>query len=144
MKNRIKSIAIILLFSFLGVQLISVACTITNFCHQVAHNINAESSHHEHYHHHNHNDDHHHSTSQEDMEEDNCCIESATVFLQGIEAIPQEINHLPSATHFRVEINKGELLPTVLTKNILSVDIRPPPPSEQGVLKRILFQSFQL
>ncbi len=144
MKNRIKSIAIVLLFSFLGVQLISIACTVTNFCHQVAHNINAEGSHQEHNHRHDQDNDHHHDFSKEDTEEDNCCVESATAFLQGIEAVSQEYNNVLNTTSFLTEICNEVQLSKVSTDNILFVEIRPPPLLKEGILKRILLQSFQL
>lgn len=144
MKIQKKSIAVILLFSFLGVQLISVGCTVINFCHQFSHGLASEISHHDHGHHHKHDTDHH-SSSNENNEDESCCVENATVFLQGLEAVPQEINFVLNNTTLLAVVSLDQTLPVVLPKNLLFIEIRPPPEvATGGFLIRIIFQSFQL
>lgn len=133
--------AIVLLFSFLGVQLISIGCTITNFYHQFSHRFVTESSHHEHDHHHKHRNDH--STTND--QDKSCCVENATVFLQGLEAISQELNYVFNSTNLLATVRKEQTPPIAVAKNILFAEIRPPPKHPLcGLIKRILFQSFQL
>lgn len=136
-----------LLLSFLGVQLISMGCTIINMAHEYAHSkIATEENHQDHSHHQHHSHDNDTKTNTEtDSEKESCCVENATVFLQGLEAISQEVNYVLNPTNLLATVSKEQTPPIAVAKDILFTEIRPPPIHLLcGFLKRILFQSFQL
>ena len=145
MRLRIK--ALFLLFSFLGVQIISMGCTIINMAHEYAHSkIATEEKHqgHSHHQHHSHDSDTN-DKAESNSEKESCCVENATVFLQGLEAIPQELKFLQNITHFLALFHEEQTFPIVSAKNSLFLEIRPPPKLfSNGFSKRIFFQSFQL
>lgn len=142
---RIK--VFILLLSFLGVQIISMGCTIINMAHEYAHSkITTEENHQNHSHHQHHSHDDTNSNTETDSESESCCVENATVFLQGLEATPQELKFQQNITHFIALFHEEQTFPIVLAKNILFIEIRPPPLQYLvcGILLRVFFQSFQL
>ncbi len=85
MMKGIKLKAFFLLFSFLGVQFISIACTLINLSHQVIHEVSANESHHHH---------HEHSLASDcnnEKTDENCCDENTAVFLQGLKDVPSKM-----------------------------------------------------
>lgn len=144
MKDRIPSIAIVLLFSFLGVQLISIGCTLINFCHEISHLAASEATSHEHNHHHKHHDGHHSSTNEE-KSQDSCCVENVSIFLQGIEAIAQQSNDLLLAIPYLFSDYQQYFFIAYSKEDENFLEIRPPPLMyKSGLSKRIVLQSFQL
>jgi len=142
---RIK--AFFLLLSFLGVQIISMGCTIVNMAHEYAHSkIATEENHQDHSHHKHHS----HESGTNDKAESNsenesCCVENSSIFLSGIEAIPVSIPSIliPSFSHSYLFLNcEIELVPTYKS---ITVEIRPPPLLKvYSSLLRINIQSLQV
>ena len=136
---RIK--AFFLLFSFLGVQLISLGCTITNLVHEYTHSQSATEQHH-----HDHSHDHTVvSNTDTDSEQESCCVENSSIFLSGIEAITTSVpTILPLySIQFSLILN-NEIQPVPSFKSI-TIEIRPPPLLKMySSLLRINIQSFQV
>ncbi|MBL4709113.1 MAG: hypothetical protein JKY48_11820 [Flavobacteriales bacterium] len=140
MKKGIKLKAFFLLLSFLGVQFISIACTLINLSHQVIHEVSTHEPHHH---------EHEHITSSDHKQEktnESCCVESTSIFLQGLEALPDKLikafigtfqfSKFYQPNEYTLQLNKFE------TEGI---SIRPPPSNfKVSFSLRILFQSIQL
>lgn len=139
---RNKLYVIILLFSFLGVQFISLGCTLINVAHQLSHKSTDKSGH-KHSHSHHHSEESNPSDSKPNAE--SCCVENSSIFLSGIQAnLTSETSILPpvhiiSTTYLINGFNK------ILCLKSISLQIRPPPKiTFYSSLKRVILQSFQV
>jgi hypothetical protein len=136
---RIK--AFFLLLSFLGVQLISIACNFINLAHEVSH---AETTHEKHHHDHTH---HPSETEKSDTntEEDNCCIENSSIFLSGIEAIPASIPFIAPLSSIQFSLFLKSEIQSVPSLKSITIEIRPPPLLKiSSSLLRLVIQSLQV
>lgn len=136
---RIK--ALFLLLSFLGVQLVSIACAFINLAHEVSHaQVGQEKHHHDHA--------HHHSDSEKpntDTEEGNCCVENSSIFLSGIEAIPSTIHWIKPFNSIQFITLLDDRTDFVYLYETIVRQIRPPPLIiVKSIFLRIIIQSFQI
>jgi hypothetical protein len=136
MKKRVN--IFFLLISFLGVQLISFTCTLTNLSHLVSHAVSEHESH------------HHHSNDSSDCNQENtdsnCCNEESSFLIQGVKDTPNKITKRLTVNQQSVHYyEKTNSLFKRNYKKIRKVSIHPPPTIlESSFYFKILFQSFQL
>ncbi len=136
--NNIK--AFILLLSFLGVQVISLVCTVIKLGHKITHSFHEQSSHA--HHHHNHSQTHHDDMENEEDEE-SCCVENASVFLNGMEAIATDVQFNLKVFQFVLWANAFQNPYSIGFYQVLIDQIRPPPLiTLKACDLRILIQSF--
>jgi len=122
-KLKHKLFALLLLLSFLGVQLISIGCTLINFSHQVSHSINSKSeTNHGHAHHHSDSDK---STSK--TKEESCCVENTSVFLSGIQANLNSVSSILPQTILIINTHLSSNIFALISLKLNSLQIRPPP-----------------
>jgi len=121
-----------LLFSFMGVQLISVGCTLINIIHSITHIQHPHSVH-------NNGSSDHHTADDEPKnsnDKEKCCVENSSIFLSGL-----KVNLVSSNLTLPITSVKIYSLFEVESPSILSIksfihQIRPPP-------NLILFSSFR-
>ena len=135
---KVKSISIFLLCIFSSIHLISFACDLVDFSHNLYHFAKSHDIEHNH---HNHD---HSSQPNDKKEDDNCCEDITNVFFQGIELILTDIHSsYYSFIQYILEFDYEEQH----TKNNSYekfFKIRPPPYVNQSFSIRVIIQSFQI
>ena len=122
-ETSVKIKAVFILLCFLGVQLISIACSIGNFAHDLSHTQNSTETHKHHQHEHaNENDG-----NAESNEDEKCCVENSSLFLSGVEAISANTQlTLPFITmHLNLFIGAVNISKSLFESTLKQ--IRPPP-----------------
>jgi hypothetical protein len=142
-----KASVFILLFSFLGIYMINIGCSIDNIVDELDWFSQTEQKHN--HGSHAHNDGHHHNHGNketQDKEDDGCCNDEASAFFASVQAVPvHQVKHNFSPTEFSIlDVTVTEIFDFDFFIKYF-VDTRPPPDIlPRFPNTRIFIQSFQI
>lgn len=133
-----------MLFSFLGIYMINITCTINNvieWCEETSDNHRAKPGDHDH-------SLHTHKTDTDkksnDKDDDGCCKDFATIFFASVQSPTQQIDFDFTPIQYCVLFNFITVDYPVHFMVTIFTETRPPPPLLANPDTRIFIQSFQI